>query len=188
MAKKSRVSFRDGKGRFAGKSSKGVRVYRGRKRLTGKTRTQELKNARTAKPRGRLDRGFPKGYTSPFRAFITPVSRARAPERTFALVEITSRRKYEGIAYRNWIPFDLGFNSPVSARALSSRDVERQFKLSNLKGKNDLTQIFGLFMLKPEEARRKALTPRLLALIKHRAKYGNEHTKGLPKRPTKKKR
>jgi hypothetical protein len=82
----------------------------------------------------------------------------------------------------------MGFMPPDAARALDSGDVREQFKLSSLKGKNDLTKIFGLYMLKPEEARREALTPRLLRLIKHRARYGNEKTKGLPKRPKKKKR
>lgn len=99
---------------------------------------------------------------------------ARTPERAFALIEIISRRKYEGTAYKNWIPFDLGFMPPDVARSLDENDVRQQFKLSTLKGKNELLKIFGFYMLKPEEARRDALTPRLLRLIKYRAAHGND--------------
>jgi hypothetical protein len=91
-----------------------------------------------------------------------------------------SRKKYEGTAFTNWVPLDLGYMPPDAARGITGPDVEQQFKLSGLAGKNSLSKIFGVYMLKAEESRRKALTPKLLRLIKHRAKYGNEKTKGLP--------
>jgi hypothetical protein len=190
VARVERVSFRDASGHFASPKGKGVRVYRGRKRVTGKARSLELSRVKSLRRNhGRkkktrsISKGFPQGYTSPFRAFITPVKNARSPERAFALIEIISRRKYEGTAYRNWIPFDLGYMPPDVARSLDDGDVREQFKLSTLKGKNELSKIFGFFMLKPEEARREALTPRLLRLIKYRAAHGNEGARWLPARP-----
>lgn len=188
MAKaRKRATFHDNLGRFASPRSKGVRVWKSGRRITGKVREEELRNAGPKKP-GRISKGFPKGYTSPFRAFIVPADSATVPERAFALIEIVSRRKYEGTAYRNWIPFDLGYMPPSVARRLDESDVRDQFKLSTLKGKNELTKIFGFFMLKGEEERREALTPRLLRLIRYRAQHGNEGVKGIPGRPGKRHR
>lgn len=186
---RKRASFRDAKGKFASPKSKGVRVYRGRKQLHGGERAKEIRRAKgPRKNTGNISRGFPRGYTSPFRAFIVPVSHATEPERAFALIEIISRRKYEGTAYKNWIPFDLGFMPSDVAQELDETDVKKQFALSTLKGKNELSKVFGFFMLKPEDERREALTPRLMRLIKYRAQHGNEETKGLPGRPGKRKR
>jgi hypothetical protein len=179
---RTRATFHDSLGRFASPRDKGVRVWKSGKRLTGKQREKKIRESiKEGKP-GRISRGFPKGYTSPFRAFIVPREEAHSPERAFALVEIISRRKYEGTAYKNWIPFDLGYMPPDVARALDDNDVREQFKLSTLKGRNELSKIFGFFMLRPEAERRKALTPRLLRLIKYRARHGNEEVKALPER------
>lgn len=154
--------FRNSKGHFVGKK------YRGKKR-------REYVPLKTKPKRGFSSKDFPSGYTSPFRHFITPIKRARfVDDGVFALVEIESRRKYEGEAIRLWVPLRMPLDNRRGYLRMDYQDVEERFKDSRLHGKNQLVQVFGLYALKSPMERRARTTKKLLALFKIRERLQAE--------------